>query len=135
MKKIIYYIDAILITCNVIFVYKPFCSKTNSNFSVLHVMSYYFINLFAVRLIITLVFSIYVEAVRNLIWTNKPAKAPFRPPKGAVGSERDSGQWRIWLSNVDHNGCQHMLWDFDVKSHGHLKVKTIKAQWIKFFIN
>ena len=95
MKKIIYYIDAILITYNVILVYKPFCSKTNSNFSVLHVMSYYFINLFAVRLIITLVFSIYVEAVQNLIWTNKPAKAPFRPPNGAVGSEGDGGQWRI----------------------------------------
>ena len=39
-EKIIYYIDAILITCNVILVYKPFCSKTNSNFSVSHVTSY-----------------------------------------------------------------------------------------------
>ena len=59
-------------------------------------MSYYFINLFAVRLITTLVFSIYVEAVQNLIWTNKSAEAkPFRPPNGADGSERDGGQWRI----------------------------------------
>ena len=73
-EKIIYYIDAILITCNIILVYKPFCSKTNSNFSVSHVMAYRFINLFAIRLIITLVFSIYVEAVQNLIWTNKPAE-------------------------------------------------------------
>ena len=74
-EKIIYYIDAILILCNIILVYKPFCSKTtNSNFSVSHVMAYRFINLFAIRLIITLVFSIYVEAVQNLIWTNKPAE-------------------------------------------------------------
>ena len=39
-EKIIYYNDAILITCNVILVYKPFCNKTNSNFSVSHVTSY-----------------------------------------------------------------------------------------------
>ena len=39
-EKIIYYIDTILITCNVILVYKPFCNKTNSNFSVSHVTSY-----------------------------------------------------------------------------------------------
>lgn len=87
-----YYIDAILITCNVILVYKPFCSKTNSNFNVSHVTSYYFINLFAVRLIITLVFYMHVEAVQNLIWTNKRAEAkPFRPPNGAAGSERNDG--------------------------------------------
>ena len=36
-EKIIYYIDAMLITCNVILVYKPFCSKTNNNFSVFYI--------------------------------------------------------------------------------------------------
>ena len=114
-EKIIYYIDAILITCNIILVYKPFCSKTNSNFSVSHVMAYRFINLFAIRLIITLLFSIYIcwgcskldldqQARRR-----KPSHSDRQMVLSVLSGERDGGQWRIWLFNVDHNDCWHMI--------------------------